>query len=656
MKRLLFFLTVVTLVSCGRSFEKRTAKYAEVGEMSDNRAAVLDINEGVGRWGYVDGTGRLAIECRYADARRFADGLAAVQVPEGAWGYIDTVGRLVIAPQFVLAEPFEDGMAWVQAAGELWGRVDKSGKMVIPCLYSEIGEPDERGWMRVLRDGKWGYLRENGEVVVPCDYNLIGEPNAYGLIPVTSGGKHGFLDADGREVLPCFFTYISDFKDGYARTNYGGSMMLRDEPYGGQWGLIDTLGRETIPCRYYYLDTPGEGLAAFMLEQFGNFGYVDVKGNVAISPRFAVAKPFSGGVAVVSYNNVNYGLVDRNGNEVSSFRYKRIGEFHDGLAPFNTNLYGMNFQGMEPRCGHLPTFSDTFSETIDALGAQEPRICAITAAMLRGTGLDAFAAHYPERCFDVGIAEGHAVSMAGGLAKQGMIPVVAIYSTFLQRAYDMLLQDVAMLGLHVVFAVDRAGLVGGDGETHHGVFDVNYLRSVPGMQVLCPASQAELDRMLRRAVLEMTGPVAVRYPRGCDGAFTGIAEQPCLREGSDITLVTYGTLVNEVLAAAKMLQARGISAEVLKLPSIKPLDVRTVAASMRKTGRLLVAEESVCIGCVGKELLASLRARGVGGPVRLCNLGDRFIPHGAVPELYRLAGLDARSLADAAWEVCQNEA
>ena len=210
-----------------------------------------------------------------------------------------------------------------------------------------------------------------------------------------------------------------------------------------------------------------------------------------------------------------------------------------GYAPAEENpdvFHGIGHfdpeKGMEPRCGHLPTFSDTFSETIDALGAQEPRICAITAAMLRGTGLDAFAAHYPERCFDVGIAEGHAVSMAGGLAKQGMIPVVAIYSTFLQRAYDMLLQDVAMLGLHVVFAVDRAGLVGGDGETHHGVFDVNYLRSVPGMQVLCPASQAELDRMLRSAVLEMTGPVAVRYPRGCDGTFTGIAEQPCLREGS----------------------------------------------------------------------------------------------------------------------------
>ena len=211
----------------------------------------------------------------------------------------------------------------------------------------------------------------------------------------------------------------------------------------------------------------------------------------------------------------------------------------------------------------ITSYSDSFGEAVMELAREDDRICAITAAMPGGTGLLKFMREYPKRFFDVGIAEEHAISMAGGLAKQGMIPVVAIYSTFLQRAYDMLLQDVAMLGLHVVFAVDRAGLVGGDGETHHGVFDVNYLRSVPGMQVLCPASQAELDRMLRRAVLEMTGPVAVRYPRGCDGAFTGIAEQPCLREGSDITLVTYGTLVNEVLAAAKMLQARGISAEVL---------------------------------------------------------------------------------------------
>ena len=325
------------------------------------------------------------------------------------------------------------------------------------------------------------------------------------------------------------------------------------------------------------------------------------------------------------------------------------GEFH-GVSAFDVNHL------TDPDVAPDSSFSTVFGQQLAQLAGQDERICAITAAMKYGTGLQYFYKQHKSRFFDVGMAEQHAVTFAAGLAANGMRPVVSIYSTFLQRAYDMLLQDVAMLGLHVVFAVDRAGLVGGDGETHHGVFDVNYLRSVPGMQVLCPASQAELGQMLRRAVLEMTGPVAVRYPRGCDGAFTGIAEQPRLREGKDITLVTYGTLVNEVLSAAKLLEARGISAEVLKLPSIKPLDVRTVAASMRKTGRLLVAEEAVCIGCVGKELLASLRARGVGGPVRLCNLGDRFIPHGAVPELYRLAGLDARSLADAAWEVCQNEA
>ena len=311
--------------------------------------------------------------------------------------------------------------------------------------------------------------------------------------------------------------------------------------------------------------------------------------------------------------------------------------------------------GVDPD-GCCTGFSALFGELMCARAQADPALVAITAAMCDGTGLCGFRKAFPDRFYDVGIAEEHALTFAAGLAAAGAHPVLAVYSSFCQRCFDQILHDAALPALPVVLAVDRAGLVCADGPTHHGVFDVNYLRSVPGMQVLCPASQAELGQMLRRAVLEMTGPVAVRYPRGCDGTFTGIAEQPCLREGSDITLVTYGTLVNEVLAAAKMLQARGISAEVLKLPSIKPLDVRTVAASMRKTGRLLVAEEAVCIGCVGKELLASLRARGVGGPVRLCNLGDRFIPHGAVPELYRLAGLDAKSLADAAWEVCQNEA
>ena len=312
--------------------------------------------------------------------------------------------------------------------------------------------------------------------------------------------------------------------------------------------------------------------------------------------------------------------------------------------------------GKPPLCSHLPSFSDTFGKTLCDLAREEPRLCAITAAMVGGTGLTEFARKFPARCFDVGIAEGHAVTMAGGLAKQGMLPVVAIYSTFLQRAYDMLLQDVAMQKLHVVFAVDRAGLVGEDGETHQGVFDISYLRSVPGMQILCPANQEELAFMLRKAVLEMDGPVAVRYPRGCDDAFTEIANGTVVREGSDITLIGYGRLINNLLEAADLLERTGIRAEVLKLPSVKPIDMRPIAASVKKTGAMVVAEEAVCIGCAGKEIAASLRTSGIDVPTRLVNIGDRFVPHGSVSSLYRLLGLDAASLAQTAREVLRHEA
>lgn len=302
-------------------------------------------------------------------------------------------------------------------------------------------------------------------------------------------------------------------------------------------------------------------------------------------------------------------------------------------------------------CSDKPTFSDTFGRTLVDLARENEKVCAITAAMVSGTGLKGFSAAFPERCFDVGIAEGHAVAMAGGLAKQGMLPVVAVYSTFLQRAFDMLLQDVAMQKLHVVFAVDRAGLVGEDGETHQGIFDVNYLRAVPNMQVLCPANQAELEDMLRHAVLSMDGPVAVRYPRGCDGKLTEAARTPILREGTDITLVGYGKYINEIMDAAALLQREGVSAEVVKLPSVKPIPLAAIAASVRKTGRLLIAEDAVCIGCAGKEIAATLRTQNIIVPTALVNIGDRFVPHGTIGALYELLGLDAKSLAAKAREV-----
>lgn len=314
-------------------------------------------------------------------------------------------------------------------------------------------------------------------------------------------------------------------------------------------------------------------------------------------------------------------------------------------------ISGINLETGMPKCSGSISFSDTFGTTLTDLAKEDPRVCAITAAMQNGTGLDAFAAAHPNRFFDVGIAEGHAVSMAGGLAKQGMIPVVAIYSTFLQRAFDMILQDVSMMHSHVVFAVDRAGLVGNDGETHHGEFDVGYLRLIPGMTVLCPSNQAELDWMLRKAVLELDGPVAVRYPRGGDGRMTDICKSPVLREGSDVTLVTYGTLVNNVLDAADMLKKQGISAEVMKLGLIKPLDMQAVEASFRKTGKIFVIEEAASVGCVGNEIFRRLSEKNMHGTKIAMNLGDRFITHGTVNELYQMVGLDAASIAKRVTEV-----
>lgn len=322
-------------------------------------------------------------------------------------------------------------------------------------------------------------------------------------------------------------------------------------------------------------------------------------------------------------------------------------QFH-GIGPFDPAT------GMV-RSASSPSFSDSFGEVMVELGAVEPRLCAITAAMPSGTGLTPFELAYPERTFDVGIAEGHAVSMAGGLAKEGMIPVVAIYSTFLQRAYDMIIQDVAMLHLHVIFAVDRAGLVGEDGETHHGVFDIGFLRQIPGLTILCPGCRSELKEMLTWAVRKHDGPVAIRYPRGGDGAFLKAGHETLLRVGRDLTIVTYGTMINPVISAADTLGSRGIQAEVLRLRTIKPLDMEAITASVRKTGRLLVVEESGGVGSVGYEIIERLSWQAVPVIYGCQNIGDRFVPHGSVKQLYQYLRLDAESIVRRAEEVVHRE-
>ena len=305
--------------------------------------------------------------------------------------------------------------------------------------------------------------------------------------------------------------------------------------------------------------------------------------------------------------------------------------------------------------GSGTNFSAAFGQALCKMAEEDPRLCAITAAMQGGAGLNTFATRFPDRFFDVGIAEGHAVAMSAGMAKQGMIPVFAVYSSFLQRAYDMLIHDVALQGLHVVFAIDRAGLVGEDGETHHGVFDTAFLDTVPGMTVLCPSSYAELESMLRYAIYEVKGPVAVRYPRGGQGDYqedSGPVGTAVLHAGKDITLTGYGVTVNALLDCARRLEADGIQAQVLKLNTITPLDGAPVAASVIETGRLLVAEEAAPGNCVGQRLAANLLERGVAAKVAMVNTGPDFVTHGAVSQLRTLCGLDGASLYHKALEVC----
>jgi 1-deoxy-D-xylulose-5-phosphate synthase len=301
-------------------------------------------------------------------------------------------------------------------------------------------------------------------------------------------------------------------------------------------------------------------------------------------------------------------------------------------------------------------FSAVFGETLCQIAAEDSRVCAITAAMLSGTGLRGFAQQFPERCFDVGIAEGHATAMAGGMAAQGMIPVFAVYSTFLQRGYDMLIHDISLEGLHAVFCVDRAGLVGSDGETHQGLFDVAMLSSVPGMTILAPSSFGELASMLRRGVEELSGPVAIRYPRGGENGYSedcSDTDAYVLREGSDLTLVAYGTMIGEVLSAAEKLEKIGISAEIVKLNQICPIQGEAVFRSLRKTGRLLVAEEVARQGCVGMNLLAMAQEEGI--PLKagkLLNLESGIVQQGTVSQLRAYCGIDSAGIFQQAKEVC----
>ncbi len=322
--------------------------------------------------------------------------------------------------------------------------------------------------------------------------------------------------------------------------------------------------------------------------------------------------------------------------------------FH-GMNPFD-KVTGLP---LKPSGGGPPSYTDVFAAALVELAAADPSIVGITAAMPSGTGLNRLMAAFPERGFDVGIAEGHAVTFAAGLAAAGLTPVVALYSTFLQRGYDGVIHDVALQDLPVVFALDRAGLVGADGPTHHGAFDIAYLRAVPNLVLMAPADEAELRDMLFTATRFKGGPSAIRYPRGAGPGASlrpefselPIGRGEIVRSGTDVALLAYGSLVGPATVAAEMLTERGVSAAVVNLRFAKPLDGELINQMAAACGRLVTLEEGTVSGGVGSAVLEHLSARGQSVPTLCLGLPDRFVAHGTPAELARLVGLDPPSLA-----------
>ena len=324
--------------------------------------------------------------------------------------------------------------------------------------------------------------------------------------------------------------------------------------------------------------------------------------------------------------------------------------FH-GVGPFNPET-----GDVLPAKGNYPTYTQVFGETMVKLAREVSCLVGITAAMPQGTGLDAFAQEFPGRCYDVGIAEQHGITFAAGLATEGFIPVVAVYSTFMQRAYDQILHDVCLQKLPVVLAMDRGGIVGADGPTHHGLFDFSYLRHIPNLVVMAPKDENELQHMLKTAVC-CGYPASVRYPRG--NGWRGMLDEELkelpigkgeiLEEGKDLVILAIGSTVQAALEAHERLSEKGIRAAVVNARFVKPLDEELICSFASESKRVLTVEENALQGGFGSAVLEVLAERGLK-EVAVGRLGipDVFVEHGSQEELRHRYGLDAEGIAQAA--------
>ncbi|PYG88012.1 1-deoxy-D-xylulose-5-phosphate synthase [Ruminiclostridium sufflavum DSM 19573] len=328
---------------------------------------------------------------------------------------------------------------------------------------------------------------------------------------------------------------------------------------------------------------------------------------------------------------------------------------YHGVSPFN-------IETGEPLIRNETGYSGVFGREIIRLGEIEPKLVVITAAMKEGTGINEFSQKYPNRFFDVGIAEQHAATFAAGLAAGGLKPVFAVYSTFLQRAYDQIIHDIARQKLNVVFAIDRAGIVGEDGETHQGIYDISYLRHIPNMSIMSPADYRELSEMLKYAVLMHEGPIAIRYPRGVgreklmNSDSIIYPKSYIAREGKDLTIVALGKMVETVLNVAELLKIKGISAEVINARFVKPLDTITIFESVRKTGNLVTIEDNTIIGGFGEGILDALNSEGIVVNIKIIGFPDEFIEQGTIEQIFNKYKMNEKGIENSIFEFLNKSA
>lgn len=313
--------------------------------------------------------------------------------------------------------------------------------------------------------------------------------------------------------------------------------------------------------------------------------------------------------------------------------------------------------------GSLPSYTKIFGEALVEIVKNNPKIIGITGAMPDGTGLDILQKHFPKNYFDVGIAEEHGVTFAAGMATQGIIPVVAIYSTFLQRGFDQIIHDVALQKLHVVFVLDRAGLVGADGPTHHGAFDISYLRMVPGMVIMAPKDESELRDMLYTATEYKNGPIALRYPRGTalgveikEGfKLIEIGKAEKLTDGEDVALLALGSMVNYSLKAEQKLKEEGINCEVINMRFAKPLDCEMLDNVAVKFQKIITLEENTLHGGLGAAVAEYFITKNYKNDIEMIGLPDKFIDHGTQEELHRLLEIDPEGIVNKVKEFIQQK-